>query len=90
MHLELSDKDVDRYIALVKAADYPEEYGVKQAPDCIADDNDGYWMDLYVDTQIVEVNIVWDEDEKAYLPQAVIDIVQDEDEDIEDDETIEE
>lgn len=82
MHIDLSDNDINCYIAKVKAGDYPEEYGVAQAPDSIERDEEGYWQDLYIDTEIVEVNIAWDDEANAYLPQAVIDVV---DEDFDDD-----
>lgn len=88
MRIELSDTDINRYIAKVKAGDYPEEYGIALAPNTLENDDDGYWQDLYIDTEVVEVNIAWDDEEKAYLPQAVIDTV-DEDYD-EDDEDYEE
>jgi hypothetical protein len=80
MHISLSNEDVNRYIAKVKAEDYPEEWGIKKAPNTIEEDGDGYWQDLYLDTQVVEVNIVWDDETHAYIPQAIIDVVDDDEE----------
>lgn len=81
MGFDLSPKDINRYIALVKAADYPSEWGVDKAPDCYELDDEGFWQDLYVDTVVSEVNLTWDEDEEAYLPQVVIDVPIDDEED---------
>lgn len=86
MKISLSDDDVNRYIAKVKSEDYPEEWDLTNAPDTMEEDHEGFWQDLYIDTEVVETGIVWDDEVNAYIPQALIDVVdEDWDDDYDDD-----
>lgn len=88
-NIELSEKDLNRYIGIIKSSDFAEFEETKEelamAPDNIADDEEEYWNELFLNTEVKEVNIVWNDEANNYVPQAILGKPYDLDDEDEDD-----
>ena len=75
-YIELSDKDFNRYISIIKNSDLSTLDELKDelanAPATLADDEDEYCIDLYYSHEVKEINIVWNNEANNYVPQAVL------------------
>lgn len=87
--IELSQKDLDRYISIIKSQDYSDFTDMKEeidnAPASLADDDNEYWDDLFFNNEVKEINIVWNEEANDYVAQAILGRPYDLDDDFDDD-----
>ena len=89
-NIELSEKDLNRYICIIKSSDYSNLDEIKEelanAPATLADDEEEYWLDLYYNQEVKEINIVWNDEANNYVPQVILGRPYDLDDDFDDDE----
>lgn len=89
-YIELSEKDLNRYIGIVKNSEFSTFDEMKEefanAPATLADDEEEYWIDLYYNKEVKEVNIVWNDEANAYIPQVILGKPYDFDDDFDDEE----
>lgn len=89
-NIELSEKDLNRYIGIIKSSDFASFEETKDeladAPDTIGEDEEEFWGDLFFNTEVKEVNIVWSDEANAYIPQVILGKPYDFDNDFDDEE----
>ena len=75
-YIELSEKDLNRYIGIIKNSEFANFDETKEefanASSTLADDEDEYWIDLYYNKEVKELNIVWNDEANTYVPQVIL------------------